>query len=105
MGEEAILEKALLEFSNLDQLLNQVESYIGVTYPWPTFNVLIIPANYPYVGMENPQLTFFSAACVTDNKELVYEMIQMIVAQWTGNMVSTQNFNDFWLNVGFSTFI
>jgi leukotriene-A4 hydrolase len=55
--------------------------------------------------MENPLLTFYSTALLTETKAVIYEMIHFIALQWTGNLVTMSNWADFWLNEGFATFI
>ena len=78
---------------------------MGVPYPYGVFRVLLVPGNFPYGGMENPLLTFYSAALLTDTKAISYEIIHLIALQWTGNLVTMSNWADFWLNEGFATFI
>jgi len=105
VGEPASLPLAVQQLSNLPQLLGYVEEYIGIPYPYGVFKVLIVPGNFPYAGMENPLLTFYSTALLTETKAVIYEMIHFIALQWTGNLVTMSNWADFWLNEGFATFI
>jgi aminopeptidase N len=51
---------------------------LDVPYPFGVFKVLIVPGNFPYGGMENPLLTFYSSALLTGNKALTYELIHLI---------------------------
>lgn len=91
MAEPALMSKAIQQFSSLEMYLDSVETYVGTPYIWGQFNIIIVPSNFAYGTMENPLLTFFNAACLTDNKELMYEIIHSIAAQWVGNQVTTQN--------------
>jgi leukotriene-A4 hydrolase len=68
LAEPPLIQNAISQFSNLEMLLNAVETYVGTPYIWGDFNILIVPGNYPYGGMENPLLTFFSQAILTGTK-------------------------------------
>jgi leukotriene-A4 hydrolase len=45
------------------ELEGDVEKFVEIaekliyTYPWTTYNVLILPPSFPYGGMENPNIT------------------------------------------------
>jgi leukotriene-A4 hydrolase len=45
------------------ELEGDVEKFVDIaekliyTYPWTTYNVLILPPSFPYGGMENPNIT------------------------------------------------
>jgi len=48
--------------------------------------------------MENPLLNFISPTVVTGNKSQVYVVIHEIAHSWTGDQVTMNNWEDFWLN-------
>jgi len=48
--------------------LDATETYVGTPYIWGVYNILVVPGNYPFGGMENPLLSFYNSALVTDNK-------------------------------------
>ena len=55
-------------------------------------------------GMENPLLTFASPTIIVGDKSQVYVAIHEIYHSWTGNEITTNNWEDFWLNEGFTVF-
>lgn len=55
-------------------------------------------------GMENPLLTFASPTIYTGNKDQVYVAIHEIIHSWSGNLVTCQKWEDFWLNEGWTVF-
>ena len=38
-------------------------------YPWTTYNVLILPASFPYGGMENPTFTYATPTIISKDSE------------------------------------
>lgn len=55
-------------------------------------------------GMENPLLTFASPTIITGDKSQVDVATHEIAHSWTGNDVTCQNWDSFWLNEGFTVF-
>lgn len=61
--------------------------------------------SFPYGGMENPLLTFASPTIIAGDKSGVFVAIHEIGHSWTGNWVTCQNWEHFWLNEGFTVFL
>ena len=59
---------------------------------------------FPFGGMENPLLTFASRTIITGDKSQVYVVTHEIAHSWTGNDVTCKNWENFWLNEGFTVF-
>ena len=55
--------------------------------------------------MENPLLTFASPTIIAGDKSGVFVAIHEIGHSWTGNWVTCQNWEHFWLNEGFTVFL
>ena len=64
-----------------------------------------MPKAFPMGSMENPLLTFISQTTIVGDKSQEYVLVQDVAHQWTGNIVTMQNWEDFWLNAGFTIFI
>jgi leukotriene-A4 hydrolase len=73
-------------------------------YIWGTYTILILPGSFPFGGMENPLLTFASPTIITGEKDQVYVAIHEIVHSWSGNDVTCLNWENFWLNEGWTVF-
>jgi leukotriene-A4 hydrolase len=86
-------------------MLDAAEAYVGTPYIWGVYNILVLPPSFPYGGMENPLMTFYNSALITDSKALLPTAVHEIVHSWTGNQVTMNSWQDFWLNEGFTTFI
>ena len=56
-------------------------------------------------GMENPLITFASPTIITGDKSQLDVTYHEMAHSWTGNMVTCVDWESFWLNEGFTTFI
>ena len=102
--EPAFMEKAYNELTDLPQILEKAISYMG-DYVWGKYNVLILPKFFPYSGMENPCLTFCSPCLINGDKSLVDIVAHELIHSWSGNLVTNENWRDFWLNEGITMFL
>lgn len=55
--------------------------------------------------MENPCLTFLTPSLLCGDRSLADVVAHEIAHSWTGNLVSCQNWEHFWLNEGFTVFL
>lgn len=56
-AEPHVVEKAAWEFAEVETMLQVAEKVAG-PYVWGRYDLLVLPASFPYGGMENPFLTF-----------------------------------------------
>jgi len=103
VSEPALLDKAAEELSDLEGTLKEAERYL-TPYVWGNFTVLVMPPSFPYGGMENPLLTFASPTILTGDKSQVYVITHEIMHSWFGNLITCQNWSNFWINEGFTVF-
>ena len=73
-------------------------------YRWGRYDLLILPASFPYGGMENPRLTFATPTILAGDRSLVSLVAHELAHSWSGNLVTNATWNDFWLNEGFTTY-
>lgn len=98
------LERCAKEFEDLEDSLVAAENYL-THYEWGVYKILILPPSFPYGGMENPLLTFATPQIVTGDKSNIFIANHEIAHSWTGNLVTNQNWSNFWLNEGFTVFV
>ena len=103
-GEKELVDLAVYEFEDTEYFLELAEAYIS-PYLWGELNLLILPSSYPYGGMENPNLIYVTSSILTGDKSLSSIIAHEISHSWSGNLVSINNWVDFWLNEGFTTFL
>lgn len=66
--------------------------------------MLVLPPSFPYGGMENPNLTFFTPTIITGDKSNTDVLAHELAHSWSGNLVTNATWADGWLNEGFTTY-
>ena len=104
-SEIGLIEKAEKEFEDIEKYFENIEYYLGSNYEWEIFNILILPFNFPFAGIENPNLTFISPSILSGDKSLLNILINEMIHSWTGNLLTNKNWKNYWINEGFCKFI
>lgn len=102
--ESSRLDAAANELVDLPKFLEAGERLSG-PYRWDRYDVLIMPRSFPYGGMENPRMTFASPSIIAGDRSLVSVIVHELAHSWSGNLVTSATWNDFWLNEGFTTYL
>ena len=102
--EPSQMDKVANELSDMGMLLDAVEEYMG-PYIWGNYTIIVLPPSFPMGGMENPLLTFASPTIIVGDKSQVYVATHEMAHSWTGNEVTCRNWENFWLNEGFTVFV
>jgi len=98
------IDAAEYEFANTGKMLDIAEGICG-EYVWGRYDLLMLPASFPYGGMENPNLTFLTPTLVAGDRSLENVVAHEITHSWTGNLVTNVNWEHFWLNEGWTRLI
>jgi aminopeptidase N len=98
-----VVERAAWELADTPRMIAAAER-LGGPYPWGRYDLLILPASYPFGGMENPRLTFATPTVLAGNRSLVSLVAHELAHSWSGNLVTNATWNDFWLNEGTATY-
>ncbi len=98
-----MIQEAAEELSDLEKMIVAAEALYG-PYQWERFDVLILPPAFPFGGMENPMLTFATPTILAGDKSLVSLIAHELAHSWSGNLVTNETWNDFWLNEGFTVY-
>ena len=103
-AEPAVIDAASYEFAETEAMMQAAEQLYG-SYRWGRFDVLVLPASFPYGGMENPRLTFVTPTLIAGDRSLVTTIAHELAHSWSGNLVTNATWNDFWLNEGFTVYL
>ncbi len=102
-AEPVTLKKAAYELADMGKMTTAAEKIYG-PYKWGRYDVLVLPPSFPFGGMENPMLTFATPTIIAGDRSLVSLIAHELAHSWSGNLVTNANWNDFWLNEGFTTY-
>ncbi len=102
-AEPPVLDKAAREFEDVEKMVQAAERLYG-PYLWGRYDILVLPPSFPFGGMENPRLTFATPTVIAGDKSLVALVSHELAHSWSGNLVTNANWNDMWVNEGFTTY-
>jgi len=103
-AEAPLLERAAAEFADTERMIQVTEALYG-PYRWGRYDLLVLPASFPFGGMENPRLSFITPTIITGDRSLVSLIAHELAHSWSGNLVTNASWKDFWLNEGFTTYV
>ena len=98
-----LIDAAAYEFAEMEALLVAAENLYG-KYAWERYDLLVLPAAFPFGGMENPRLTFATPTIIAGDRSLVSLVAHELAHSWSGNLVTNATWDDFWLNEGFTVY-
>ncbi len=103
-AEPAVVERAARELEDMERMVAACEELFG-PYRWGRYDVLFLPASFPFGGMENPCMTFATPTILAGDKSLVALIAHELAHSWSGNLVTNATWRDFWLNEGFTVYL
>ena len=103
-AEPSVVEKAAKEFEDTEKMIVAAEKLYG-PYRWERYDLLVLPASFPFGGMENPRLTFATPTVIVGDKSLTSLIAHELAHSWSGNLVTNSTWKDIWLNEGFTTYV
>ncbi|CAF3866452.1 unnamed protein product [Rotaria sp. Silwood1] len=102
--EPSMIKQCQYEFSEAEQFLTAAEKLLG-KYQWERYDFLVLPPSFPYGGMKNPCMNFLTPTLLSGDRSLISTIVHEMTHSWTGNLVTNENWEHFWLNEGFTSFI
>ncbi len=102
-AEPSMLEKSVYEFTDLPKMIQAAEKLYG-PYAWDRYDLIILPPSFPFGGMENPRITFATPTIIAGDRSLTTLVAHELAHSWSGNLVTNETWNDFWLNEGFTVY-
>ncbi len=102
-AEAGMIDAAVSEFADVEKMIDAAQTLYG-PYRWGRYDMLVLPPSFPYGGMENPNLTFFTPTIITGDKSNTDVLAHELAHSWSGNLVTNATWSDGWLNEGFTTY-
>ncbi|KAM6169315.1 aminopeptidase O isoform 4-T4 [Rhynchocyon petersi] len=95
-----ICQKNLLQL--IAPCLSAAHSVLG-THPFSRLDILIVPANFPSLGMASPHLIFLSQSTLTGRHLCGTRLCHEIAHSWFGLAIGALDWTEEWLSEGFAT--
>lgn len=102
-AEPSVIEAAAYEFAEMQNMVDTAEALYG-EYRWGKYDVIVLPPSFPFGGMENPRLTFATPTIIAGDRSLTALIAHELAHSWSGNLVTNANWEDIWLNEGFTVY-
>ncbi len=103
-AEPGQLDASIYEFGETEKMVQIAEELFG-EYAWERYDLLVLPPSFPFGGMENPRLTFVTPTIIAGDRSLTALIAHELAHSWSGNLVTNANWNDFWMNEGFTVYL
>ncbi len=103
-AEPSVVKKAAWEFADTEKMIAAAEKLYG-PYRWERYDILVLPASFPFGGMENPRLTFATPTVIVGDRSQTSLIAHELAHSWSGNLVTNASWKDMWLNEGFTTYV
>ncbi|KAJ2823703.1 Leucyl aminopeptidase yscIV [Coemansia erecta] len=103
-SEPENIDACAWEFAEMENILQTAEDVVS-PYLWGRYDLLVLPPSFPYGGMENPCLTFVTPTLLAGDRSLTNVLAHEIAHSWSGNLVTAKNWEHFWLNEGWTTYL
>ena len=102
-SEKELADDCAYEFVDLPKMIEAASSIYG-EYQWEQYDIVMLPYSFPFGGMENPRLTFANPTILTGDRSSTSVVAHELAHSWSGNLVTNSNWDDFWLNEGFTVY-
>jgi leukotriene-A4 hydrolase len=102
-AEPTVIKAAAWEFEEMEEMVVAAEELYG-PYQWDVYDLIVLPPSFPFGGMENPRLTFATPTILAGDRSLTSLVAHELAHSWSGNLVTNANWDDFWLNEGFTVY-
>ncbi len=95
-------------FSKTPDIIRFYSEYTGVPYPWDKYDQVCV-SEFIFGGMENTTITILTDLTLHDEKAHMDFESEPLVAheaahQWVGDLVTTKDWGNIWLNESFATY-
>lgn len=105
LSELPNLKACQWEFEKDTENFIQIAEKLIFEYEWSSFNALVLPASFPYGGMEIPNYTQVTPTLICEDRSQVRVLAHELAHSWSGNLVTNKSWEHFWLNEGWTVYL
>ncbi|CAK9436123.1 uncharacterized protein LODBEIA_P06810 [Lodderomyces beijingensis] len=105
LTEPVNLQACKWEFEKDMEVFIEIAEQLIFKYEWHKFDSLVLPASFPYGGMEIPNLCQLTPTLICGDRSLVNVVAHELAHSWSGNLVTNSSWEHFWLNEGWTVYI
>ncbi|XP_052774364.1 aminopeptidase O-like isoform X2 [Mya arenaria] len=74
-------------------------------YPFRRLDILVVPDNFPSLGMASPSLMFLSQSVLSDDGEMLVRFAHELSHTWFGLVIGARDWHEEWISEGFATYM
>ncbi|EGW30849.1 uncharacterized protein SPAPADRAFT_62752 [Spathaspora passalidarum NRRL Y-27907] len=104
-SEPCNIKQCQWEFEHDMENFIQIAENLIFEYEWLRFDSLILPASFPYGGMEIPNLCQLTPTLICKDRSQVSVVAHELAHSWSGNLVTNCSWEHFWLNEGWTVYL
>ncbi|BGP43512.1 Leucyl aminopeptidase yscIV [Rhodotorula kratochvilovae] len=103
-AEPGMIDAAAWEFeADTERMVATAEELFG-PFVWTRYDMVVLPASFPYGGMEVPGCVMMTPALIVGDRSQVDVVAHELSHMWHGNLVSCAEWDSFWLNEGWTVY-
>lgn len=103
-AERSVVGRAAAVLEDLPRFVEIGEQLFGPNR-WDGYWALVLPWSFPFGGMENAMLSFYTSLVLAPDKSMIYIPAHEVGHNWAGNLVNYSCHGEAWINEGFNTYI
>ncbi|KPV73418.1 uncharacterized protein RHOBADRAFT_55163 [Rhodotorula graminis WP1] len=103
-AQPGVIERAHWEFKeDTERMVTTAEKLLG-PYRWGRHDQVILPASFPFGGMEAVNCVLLNPALIVGDRSQVDVVAHELAHFWHGNLVGCAEWSSFWLNEGWTVY-
>ncbi len=100
----AAASAAARQLAGTEALRESAQRLLGSS-PWPRFDVVVMPRDFPLPKSDSPNLSLFAPTLLTNDAHLAGWVADSLAYAWVGEFVSNAAWRDRWIGLGLAAYL